>query len=118
MDVLGTHLDLLTRLMGASALRNEVLMDNLANSNTPGFRRRYVQFEEHLQAALTESTSAAARVEPRIIEDEVTPTGPDGNNVTQELELNSMRENQLLYETYASILQHHFDLLQSSIASR
>ena len=118
MDVLGSHLDLLTKLMGASALRNEVLMHNLANSNTPGYRRRFVEFEQHLQTAMAESPTAAAKVEPRVVEDEITPTGPNGNNVTQELEMNAMRENQLLYETYASILQHHFDLLQSSIVSR
>ena len=33
-----------------------------------------------------------------------------------ELELNEMRENRLLYETYAAILQSHFRLLETAIS--
>jgi flagellar basal-body rod protein FlgB len=118
MDVVGSSADMLVRLMSASALRNEVLMHNLANENTPGFRRRLVLFEDQLREAMQRSPAEAARVQPTVIEDHVTPLGPDDNNVTQELELNSMRENQLLYETYASILRSNFDILQTSITSR
>lgn len=118
MDVVGKSADLLVQLMSASVLRNEVLMHNVANENTPGFRRSVVQFEDELRAALRRSPAEASAVQPRVVEDHVTPTGPDGNNVTQELELNAMRENQLLYETYASILRSNFDLLQTSITSR
>ncbi len=117
MNATGTGTDLIVRLMSAASLRNEVLMHNLANENTPGFRRSTVQFEEHLREALGRSREEAEGVQPVVVEDHVTPTSPNGNNVTQELELNSMRENQLLYETYASILRSHFDLLQTSISS-
>ncbi len=118
MDVIGSGADLLVRLMGAAALRNEVLMHNLANENTPGFRRRLVQFEDQLREAMQRSPTEAARVQPMVIEDHLTQPGSDGNNVTQELELNAMRENQLLYETYASMLRSNFDILQTSITSR
>lgn len=117
MDVNGSGSDLLVRLMSASALRNEVLMHNLANENTPGFRRSVVQFEEHLKKALARDPREAALVAPVVVPDDLTPVGPDGNNVTQELELSAMRENQLLYETYASILRSHFDLLRTGITS-
>ena len=58
-------------------------MHNLANENTPGFRRSVVQFEEHLRQALLSPSTDAALVEPRIVQDDVTPGGPDGNNVSQ-----------------------------------
>lgn len=110
--------DLVVRLMSAASLRNQVLMHNLANENTPGFVRRVVRFEDELRTTMQRSPTEAAAVVPSVVEDRVTPFGPDGNNVTQELELNAMRENQLLFDTYATILRSNFDLLHSAITSR
>ena len=38
------------------------------------------------------------------------------SNVSLELELNSMRENRLLYEAYSSMLRSHFSLLETAIS--
>ena len=112
----GLHGDeLVSRMMTATALRSRVLMNNLANENTPGFKRRDVDFEGRLRDALAQSREAALAVEPRIVEDLVTPPRADGNNVTEELELNALRESQLLFDTYAAILRSNHDLLQRSI---
>ena len=54
-------------------------------------------------------------VQPQILVDEDTPGGDDGNNVNMEDEMNSMRQNRLLYETYASILSSRFEVLRASI---
>ena len=56
-------------------------------------------------------------MQPAVVEDTLTPARPDGNNVNLELELNSERQNRLLYETYAAMLQSHFDLIDTSIQS-
>ena len=116
MDAGADKTGLLARMMDAAHLRHQVLAHNLANQNTPGFRRSTVQFENLLREAT--GPGAAAKVQPTIVEDNVTPSGPDDNNVNLELELNAIRENQLLYDTYARILRSDFDLLQSAIRSR
>ena len=118
MDIGVTAASLIGRLMDATALRHDVLTHNLANQNTPGFRRRTVQFESILQQARTRGADAMAKVEPRIVDDHLTPTGPDGNNVNLELEHNAIRENELLFNTYAAILRANFDLMQTAIRTR
>ena len=106
--------DLLVRLLGACELRAKVVSANIANSNTPGYVRHVVRFEELLGAEL-QNGGDVAQVAPELAPDLETPARPDGNNVSLELELNTMRENRLLYETYSSILRSHFDLLESAI---
>ena len=39
-------LDIGSRALAAASLRHEVLSNNIANVNTPYFRRSYVRFEE------------------------------------------------------------------------
>jgi flagellar basal-body rod protein FlgB len=118
MDAAQPGTGLIARLMDAAALRHQVLSHNLANQNTPGFRRQTVRFETLLQEAGARGAGIAARVRPEIVEDALTPAGPDGNNVHLELEHNAIRENELLYNTYAAILRANFDLLQSAIHTR
>ena len=117
MEATGTNLDLLLRMMSASTQRARVIASNIANENTPGYRRQVVRFEEFLRDASAQGRGDLASIEPRVEEDTLTPTRADGNNVTLELELNASRQNRLLYETYASILQTHFELLRAGIES-
>ena len=115
-----TDNNLLTKLLSASELRAKVISSNIANLNTPGFKRSVVEFEDLLRDAITGIGSpgefGASSVEPYVHEDHLTPARPDGNNVTLELEMNALRENRLLYETYASILQGHFNLLDTAVS--
>jgi flagellar basal-body rod protein FlgB len=114
MDVGGPQTELLFQLMNATTLRAQVIAGNVANQNTPGYTRQTVDFEDRLRAALVAGDRVDA-IAPELREDRATPARPDGNNVTLEIELNAMRENRLLYETYATILGGHFELMRTSI---
>jgi flagellar basal-body rod protein FlgB len=107
--------DLMVRLLGACELRARVVSANIANSNTPGYVRQVVRFEELLREELR-GGGDVANLAPELSPDLETPARPDGNNVSLELELNAMRENRLLYEAYSSILRSHFSLLESAIS--
>jgi flagellar basal-body rod protein FlgB len=107
--------DLLVRMLGACELRAKVVSANIANSNTPGYVRQVVRFEELLSTELSKGADPA-QVRAAVEQDMEAPARPDGNNVSLELELNSMRENRLLYETYAAILRSHFTLLESAVS--
>jgi flagellar basal-body rod protein FlgB len=108
--------DLLMRLLAASNERTKVLANNIANQNTPGFTRQVLHFEELLREALADGRDPAL-VEPELAFDTLTPGRPDGNNVSPELEMNSLRQNRLLYEAYAAILGTRFELLRVGIES-
>ena len=115
MDATGPETKLLSRLLAASELRARVLNANIANSNTPGYKRQVVDFEDLLREALVKGSTASETLQPIVRADLETPARPDGNNVTLEAELNGLRENRLLYETYAAILANHFSLLDFAI---
>jgi len=106
---------LLQRLLSAADLRARVIASNLANQSTPGYTRRVVEFEAKLRSAMDNPRGGIDDVEPEIVLDRDSPARPDGNNVTLELELNALRENRLLYETYASMLGGHFQLLDAAV---
>ena len=106
--------------MSACNLRQRVLADNVANESTPGFKRRVVQFEQMLGKALDDASSGRqainwASLTPRIETDLTPPSGTDGNNVNLELENTALRENRLMYEAYAAILETRTNMLRSSI---
>lgn len=109
MDPVNTPDVLLQRLMSATTLRSRVISANIANQNTPGYIRRDVKFEELLEQTLDKDAknfpAEAFETEPLVVDDLLSPGRPDGNNVNLEVELNALRENRLLFETYASIVE-------------
>ncbi len=115
MEIGGPQMKLLTRLLNASSLRGRMIQGNLANENVPGYKRQTVQFEDRLVKAMRSGSGDTSRIEPEVVVDELSPSGPDGNNVNLELEMNAMRENRLSYETYATILESHLRLLETAI---
>jgi len=107
---------LLMRLLDASAQRRDVLLGNLANTETPGFQRKTVRFEDLLQNALSRGQDTAS-IEPKVEVDLLSPARDDGNNVNMEAELTGLRENRLMYDAYTAILGTHFELMRSAIES-
>jgi flagellar basal-body rod protein FlgB len=123
----GKNLDILKRSMDASLLRREVIADNIANSDTPIFKRTVVTFESQLKRALdsekvthmpllrTDPRHLSPHrvldyqtVQPRRVLDYLTVSKNNGNNVDIEEEGMLALENQLLYETMAQAVTAEF----------
>ncbi len=117
MNVDNANAGLLVRLMGAASERGRVIASNVANESTPGYKRQVLRFEEQLRTALDSGARDLSSIEPELVTDTLTPAGKNGNNVNMELELNAGRQNRLLYDTYAAMLQSHFELLRIGIES-
>ena len=100
MDPNAFGIGLLSQLLDTAALRHRVIAQNVANVNTPGYRRLAVSFEDDLARALA-SPSGDLPVKPRV----VVADGPervDGNTVDLNSEMNDMTRNALLYEAAAA----------------
>jgi len=120
-----TVLQVLVRALDAAALRQRVIADNIANSNTPGFKRSGVRFEEALRRALSEErlpllttrprhigSADPAAVEPEVVTERHTARRADGNNVDMEREMVELVANALAYRTAAQVLAAKFDGLR------
>lgn len=105
---------LLMKLLDATVERDRVLGANIANINTPGYKRRVHKFEELLHDAMLDGENLHA-VKAQTIVDVTTPSRLDGNNVSLEAEVSRQRENRLLYETYVTMLQGEMGLLDAAI---
>lgn len=124
VDQLGTAL---TR----TTLRHTVLSNNLANSNTPGFKRSDVQtrrgsFSRELGVRM--KRYSPARTHPKhlshsrrryrdysVVQDHTTTMRNDGNNVDPEREMSYIMENQLHYQALADAVSRKLGQLRSAI---
>jgi len=126
----GKNLDILKRTMDVSTLRQDVIANNIANADTPNFKRSVVNFEAQLKRALdsekTGRMSAAmtnkrdipfnktldyTKVRPRRVLDYLSQTDNNGNNVNTEQESTLLLQNQLRYELLARSVANQFSRL-------
>jgi flagellar basal-body rod protein FlgB len=127
----GTTRQLVYKSLDASAMRARVVAHNLANVDTPGYRRKEVSFEEQLQDLVKKKVRGTttqeghlpfgkgvdlSEVKPKVYE-AMDPTLPgEINNVDVDMEAAKMAENQILFN-YA-VRFAGFDKYMSAIAGR
>src|ERR671936_579713 len=105
MNITGSQVDLLAKLLDVADLRHRVIAQNVANVNTPGYHRQEVLFEDSLAEALRRSGApAAAGVQPRIVEAADATTRTDGNTVDIDDEMGRLDKNSILYRFMAQIM--------------
>ncbi|MFW6133308.1 MAG: flagellar basal body rod protein FlgB [Planctomycetota bacterium] len=98
-------IDVLQAGLRATGARGKVQADNVANINTPGFRRRAVAFERALAEAIADGDARKLReLELPVHRPRNTPVGPDGNDVDLDSEIGAMIKNSALRKTYIRML--------------
>lgn len=128
-------IDYMQRGMEAASMRHEVISDNIANVNTPNFRKSDVVFEDLLAKEIYGDEEAGRRLKmvrtrdkhlpmevhrraaPVIQRDETTIMRVDDNNVDIDMEMASLAKNQLYYNALATEMKGHFAKLKSVITS-
>lgn len=118
MTITPSQLDLLSNLMDAAQLRHQVISNNVANVNTPGYQRLDVAFEEHLAKSLESGDSNSTDILPRVYKPEGLASRADGNNVDVDMEMGQLARNALLYQTYAQLLSSRLSTMRSAITGR
>jgi flagellar basal-body rod protein FlgB len=110
------------QLLDAAALRHEALATNLANLETPGYKRVDLapDFAQQLAGLASCSDSAEApQLHPKIAEDRTARAArPDGNNVQLEKELVEMNRNSVEYEFLAFYASDSLRRLKTAISGR
>ena len=107
-------MDLLDAGMRAEGLRQKAVASNVANIETPGYRRVDVKFEQFLAKALQSSDSLDLDdVEPQLYQPRQTATKSNGNDVDLELEVGEMVKNSVRQKAFVRLLAkkyHQIDL--------
>lgn len=120
------YVKILDKAADASWLRNDAISNNIANVDTPGYKRQDVAFESVLKKALgsgrfesTDDRVAAAKsknLSVRTFTDYSSYSYRlDGNNVDIENENVMLAENQLKYQGLMTSIQQEFTNLQTAM---
>jgi flagellar basal-body rod protein FlgB len=100
----------------AEGLRQKAIANNVANLETPGYRRIDVKFEELLAKSLDSSGSVdLSKLEPQLYRPRQTPVKSNGNDVTLESEVGAMIKNSLRYTTYIRLLNKKYRAIELAI---
>ena len=118
MEIFDTVHVALERAIQGAGLRHEALASNLANINTPGYKRQDVDFHSALQAAMPGGTDAVAAAPIAAAFDSSAPMRPDGNSVDIDAEAANLAQNALTYEVLTQGLRVKGDILEIAIGSR
>ena len=125
-----SHMGVLEKALDASWLRNEVIAHNIANADTPGYKKYRVEFEEELKSALEASTlkgkrtrpkhldigaSSIDEVRPRVVRTDGTQMREDGNNVDMDEEMTSLAKNAIMYNALVQKISGEFRKLKTVI---
>ncbi|HET9028943.1 MAG TPA: flagellar basal body rod protein FlgB [Candidatus Aquilonibacter sp.] len=134
----GQTTDLLGNAIKGATLENDQIANNIANVNTPNFRRSTTNFKEALQATLgipapadelqlaTDSSrqfvidgaEAPTPFDPQATVDTSVQARVDGSNVDVDKEMAELSENAGYEQTMSSLLQEQYKFLRESITEQ
>ncbi|NLO38833.1 MAG: flagellar basal body rod protein FlgB [Ruminiclostridium sp.] len=115
----------LEKSLDVAWLRNEVISGNVANADTPGYKRQEVQFEQFLNSEMQNSrfesgqTRLSGGGNAIVVQDNSSYSYRlDGNNVDMEREMAQMATNTLRYNTLIQRMSGQFSKLRNIIRGR
>jgi flagellar basal-body rod protein FlgB len=127
---IGDHTKLLEKALDAAWLKNEAISNNIANVNTPGYKKSDVRFGDQLASAASEFQIGSLEKEkdflpigndvrdipaPEVIQDNFTSARQDGNNVDIDVEMAELAKNTIKYNALVTQLSKQFGLIKMAI---
>lgn len=124
----------LKQSMDAASLRNDVIANNIANAETPGFKRSEIIFEKEMKKVLDNATiydklrltkpnhiqtnqaGSQSPIKVRRLDD--LSYRNDGNNVDIDVEMANMGKNKIYYDAVGQSLSNEIKLLRLAITGR
>ena len=130
-----SNFNYLPRAMSAASMRQEVISHNIANVNTPNYRKTNLEFEDMLAREIYGEEQPGSlqmvrthdrhlpfkpldfHAEPTMVEDHTTIMRVDDNNVDIDIEMATLAKNQLYFNTLATEMAGYVQKLKTAITS-
>ncbi|RQD68221.1 MAG: flagellar basal body rod protein FlgB [Tindallia sp. MSAO_Bac2] len=125
------NVDLMSKAMDASWARNEAIANNIANVNTPGYKKSSVEFESILKDSIKRNTLRGtitndrhipigsrniSDVKHKNVQNRSYSTRRDGNNVDIDVEMAERAKNELWYQSLSTRVNGQFNKLRTVIS--
>lgn len=120
----------LEKALDAAWMKNEVISNNIANVNTPGFKKSYVSFEEQMAYATSEFRIGSSQKDskflpigsdirtipaPEVMQESFTSVRKDGNNVDVDVEMAELAKNTIKYNALINQISRQFSNIRTAI---
>jgi len=103
----------------AESLRQKAIANNVANAETPGYRRIDVKFEELLAKHLGKDGEVELTdIQPEIYQPKETAVKSNGNDVNWQNEVGNMVKNSLRHKAYVRLLEKKYRQIELAIDVR
>ncbi len=122
------YIDVLNKAASASWTKNEIISNNIANVDTPDFKRSDLDFESLLQSAM--SGTNTKNLDKKVASINLNSLNPmvytdyeelsyryDGNNVDIDTENAYLADNQIKYYAYINAINQEFNRLKMVLQS-
>lgn len=86
--------------------RQQLIVANMANADTPGYHSRDLNFEAAMQQVM--NAGPGANLDPATLQMTNLPERPDGNNVNIDRESMLLSEMQLQYQMGVQLIKEQF----------
>ncbi|MGE5578701.1 MAG: flagellar basal body rod protein FlgB [Bacillota bacterium] len=115
---------IMQRALDGAWMRHELLANNVANAETPGYKRLDFDFRGQLQRELSKVASpimtnsrhlSASTSQRTFLEQDLSSITPDGNSVDIDREMGEVATNTLYYEAVSRQLSSYMGLLRKAI---
>jgi flagellar basal-body rod protein FlgB len=117
------QMELTSRVMDLRLERQNVVMANLANMQTPGYKARRLEFEQELQAALRQGAGKLTRTndkhlpvafdpqsfDPKLLREFKPQVVQGHDSVDLDKEMALLAKNTLLYNALATVMHKGFE---------
>lgn len=109
------QVNVLYKALDASLLKQQTINNNIANADTPGYKKQTVEFESYLRSALNTADNKASEVNLNSIDAKVILENPqynmrlDENNVDVDVEMTQSAKNSLRYSTLQTSTNNVFE---------
>ena len=110
-------IDFLDAGLRAETLRQKAIANNVANLQTPGYRRVDINFEDLLSDAMKADPEEVDldEIVPTLYQPKQTPVQANGNDVELEGEVGQMVKNTLLHKTYIRLLSKQYQQMEEAM---
>ena len=111
--------DIIDAGIRAESLRQRAIASNVANLETPGYRRVDVRFKELLAKALKSGGGVdLGEIEGKTYQPENTPVKSNGNDVSFEVEVGEMVKNTLRHKALIRVLAKKYQQMELAIRTK
>lgn len=125
------NIDLLSKGLSAYSLRNKVISNNIANVETPDFKRQDVKFDEILKKNIENNRTLVGystnkkhikinsenigNVNPEVYTEKNTKSRLDGNNVDIDVEMAELSKNHIKFSLLSQKISGYFRKIKNAI---